>query len=93
MVTNQQEDREAKESDKNPSLELVKEAAVNVESNLNMIHDVDLKFTVNGSSGKVMVTVTDEATGEVIREIPSQEILNLASRLEEMIGLLFDEKG
>ena len=93
VVTSLQDDHDAAEDEKNPNLDSVVEAAVNVEANLNMIHDVDLKFTVNGNSGKVVVTVTDEATGDVIRKIPSEEILNLASRLEEMIGLLFDEKG
>jgi len=48
---------------------------------------------VHQASGVVMVTVTDESTGEVIREIPPSEVLDLAARLEEMVGLLFDQKG
>jgi uncharacterized FlaG/YvyC family protein len=40
-----------------------------------------------------MVTVKDETTGDVIRQIPPAEILDLATRLEEMIGLIFDQKG
>jgi flagellar protein FlaG len=39
-----------------------------------------------------MVTVVNEDTGEVIREIPSRELLDLAAKLEEAIGLIFDKK-
>ena len=57
-----------------------------------MIRDVDLQFSVHeGSGDDVMVTVTDAASGEVIREIPPSEVLNIAARLDEMIGVLFDQ--
>ena len=68
------------------------ELASNVQ-NLNMIHDVDFQFKVHEASGKMMVKVMDGSTGQTIREIPSSEILNLAARLDEMIGLIFDQKG
>jgi len=64
-----------------------------VQKNLNMIHDLDLQFTVHEASGKMMVKVMDGSTGRVIREIPPSEILDLAARLDEMIGLIFDQKG
>jgi flagellar protein FlaG len=69
------------------------EAASDVQRNLNMIHNVDLSFKVHSDSGRIMVTVKDERTGDVIREIPPAGVLDLAARLEEMIGLIFDEKG
>jgi flagellar protein FlaG len=58
-----------------------------------LIHQVELQFSVNETSGRTVVTVTDAQTGEVIREIPPSEQLNLAARLDEMIGLLFDQVG
>ncbi len=39
-----------------------------------------------------MVRITDQGTGDVIREIPSEEFLDLAGRLQEMVGLIFDMK-
>ena len=60
---------------------------------VNMIHNVDLNFSVHEGSGQLIVKVIDAATGEVIREIPPTEVLNLAARLNEMIGLLFDQVG
>ena len=63
------------------------------QRNLNIMHDKNLNFSVHQASGQIMVTVTDETTGEVIREIPSSELLNLAAKLDEMVGILFDQKG
>jgi len=39
-----------------------------------------------------MVTVVDEDMGEVIREIPSRELLDLTAKLEDTIGFIFDKK-
>lgn len=63
------------------------------QRNLKIMHDKNLNFSVHQASGQIMVTVTDETTGEVIREIPSSELLNLAAKLDEMVGILFDQKG
>jgi flagellar protein FlaG len=57
-----------------------------------MIHKLNLQFTVHEASGEIMVTVSDESTGEVVREIPPSEALNLSAKLDEMIGLLFDQQ-
>jgi len=40
-----------------------------------------------------MVTVTDKDTGEVIREIPPEEIVKFAEKFDEMVGMIFDQKG
>jgi len=64
-----------------------------VQKNMTLMHDVDLRFSVHQASGRVMITVTEGATGEVIREIPPSELLALATRLEEMIGVIFDQQG
>jgi len=69
------------------------ELATDVQKNMNIIHNVDLKFSVNKDSGRIMVTVTDEATGEVIREIPPEEIVRFAEKFDEMVGMIFDKKG
>ncbi|MDY7036402.1 MAG: flagellar protein FlaG [Thermodesulfobacteriota bacterium] len=69
------------------------ELSADIQKNLNMIHNVDLQFSVHESTGQVMVTIRDESTGDVIREIPPREMLNLAAKLESMVGLIFDRKG
>lgn len=50
-----------------------------------------LKFNVNSDSGKVVVKVINPNSGEVIREIPTEEIQKLQAHLKMQQGLLFDE--
>ena len=69
------------------------ELATDVQKNMNIIHNVDLKFSVNKDSGRIMVTVSNEATGEVIREIPPSELVKFAEKFDEMVGMIFDQKG
>ena len=75
-----------------PDLAELADLAVDVQTNLNIMHDVSLNFSVHESSGRMVVTVADEETGEIIREIPSGEFLNLSAKLQEMFGILFDQK-
>ncbi|MCQ4299525.1 flagellar protein FlaG [Pseudomonas songnenensis] len=49
----------------------------------------NLSFALDESSGKMVVKVTDGESGEVIRQIPSEEALRLADTLDEMRSLLF----
>lgn len=45
----------------------------------------NLQFTVDEATGKNVVTVIDNETKEVIRQIPGEEALELARRLAENI--------
>lgn len=50
-----------------------------------------LRFRVHDETERVMVQVIDGETDEVIREIPPEEVLDLVSRIHELIGLFIDE--
>ena len=52
----------------------------------------DLVFSVDESTGRTVVSVVDAQTQEVIRQIPSEEVLAIAARLDEARGLLFEGK-
>jgi len=84
---------EAVKIEKYPDSSRMTELVADVQENLNIVHDVDLQFSVHEASGQLMVTVIDASTGEVIREVPPSEILELASKIEEMIGLIYDQRG
>lgn len=43
-----------------------------------------LKFEVDEDSGETVVTVKDKYSGEVIRQIPSEEMLSLSKRLKAL---------
>jgi flagellar protein FlaG len=81
------------ENTRDLSPDALKELTENLQAGLRMIHDVDLNFSIHESSGRIMVTVKEASTGQVIREIPPRELLNLAAKLDEMMGLIFDERG
>ena len=84
---------EAVKVEKYPDSSRMTELVADVQENLNMVNDVDLQFSIHEASGEIMVTVIDASTGEVIREVPPSEMLNLAAKLDEMIGLIIDQRG
>ncbi|HAQ86656.1 MAG TPA: flagellin [Pseudomonas sp.] len=53
----------------------------------------DLSFSVDDSTGDVVVRVIDGESGKIVRQIPSEEILRLTERLDEMRSLLFEAKA
>ncbi len=53
----------------------------------------DLDIQVHNETGTVMVKVLSRETGEVIREIPPEELLNLASKMEEVAGVLLNKSA
>ena len=62
-----------------------------LEEDFEMIHNVGLQFSVHEGTGRTMVKVFNKEDGALIREIPSEELLNLAAKLDEMMGIIFDE--
>jgi len=51
-----------------------------------------LGFHVDESVGGPVVTVRSTSTGEVVRQIPNETIINIAHNLDRMKGLLFNKK-
>lgn len=52
-----------------------------------------LSFSLDQESDKMVVKVIDQGTKEVIRQIPSEEMLALAKALDTMKGLLVQQKA
>jgi flagellar protein FlaG len=54
----------------------------------------ELRFTVDQSSGRSVIQVTDPATNEVIQQIPSEEALHINQALDRFQqGLLLNRKA
>jgi flagellar protein FlaG len=53
----------------------------------------DIEFSIDEDSGRTVVKVVDRETEEVIRQIPSQEMLDLAQALDKLQGLLIKQKA
>lgn len=54
--------------------------------------DSRLEFSVDPDLDRVVVKVMDGDSGTVIRQIPQQEVIDLAKRLETPTGLLLHHK-
>lgn len=39
------------------------------------------------------MTVLDKDTGDMIREVPPDEVLDLMAKIDEMMGVVFDQKA
>lgn len=53
----------------------------------------NLEFSIDRQSGRSVVKVVDSRTKEVIRQIPSEEVLKLNQQLDKLQGLLFDNQA
>lgn len=53
----------------------------------------DLRFSIDEGTGQTVITVTDSATQEVIRQIPSDEVLAIAQSLETNQGVILRAKA
>ncbi|RMH54939.1 MAG: flagellar protein FlaG [Candidatus Hydrogenedentota bacterium] len=56
------------------------------------VMDRDLSFSVDDKTGDIVIKVMD-GQGEVIRSIPSEDVLKLKESLNSMAGLLFSNEG
>ena len=52
-----------------------------------------LRFSVDDSSGRIIVKVIDVDTDEVIRQIPSEEMLTIMRQAGDSQSLLFDDQA
>ena len=56
----------------------------------NSIHFKSIRFAVDEDSGRYVAVVKDRKTGQVLKQIPNDQILSMAARLKEAGGLFKD---
>jgi flagellar protein FlaG len=54
-------------------------------------NNTSLDISVHEATGDIVVKVISDEDGRVIREIPSEEVLNRAAMMEQLQGFMFDE--
>ncbi|MEZ5542639.1 MAG: flagellar protein FlaG [Pseudomonadota bacterium] len=52
-----------------------------------------LRFSVDDTSGRIVVKVVDRDTDEVIRQIPSEEMLAIMNQINDGDGRIFDARA
>jgi flagellar protein FlaG len=50
-----------------------------------------LSFSVDEVSNRYLVVVTDQRSGEVVRQVPAEAVLRVAHNIEALKGVLFDK--
>jgi len=69
-------------------------AVIDVEKAAERVNEImsgrqrSLRFRVDEGSGRTIITVINEKTGEMIRQIPSEELLAIAQHLERTGSLI-----
>ncbi|MFZ6846387.1 flagellar protein FlaG [Undibacterium sp. RuTC16W] len=77
-------------------------SATNIEKVTKAVNDInktiqslsqDLEFSVEEHSNRVVVKVVDQQTKEVLRQIPSEEVLEISRSLDKLQGLLIKQQA
>lgn len=66
--------------------------AVSVAQNVTQSIQRNLVFRLDEESGATIVEVRDQASGDLIRQIPTEDVIKLAKNLEEVRSLFFHER-
>lgn len=70
-----------------PTADQLTQALKSINSVLQ-VRSQDLEFSVDHESARTIVTVTDKNTGDVIRQMPTKEALEIAKALDHLQSLL-----
>ena len=54
--------------------------------------DSNVSVSVDDSTGMVVVRITDTSTGEIVKQIPPQQLLDADVSVEKIIGLLVNDE-
>lgn len=79
-----------------PDLEQLTEAVAKLNDHLQNVRR-DLHFSIDDASGQTVVRVVNTETEELIRQIPSEEVLRISRTIKEQMenlpGLIFESSA
>lgn len=53
----------------------------------------ELEFTVDKETGRTIIRIVDSKTGDVLRQIPPRELIEIAKSIDRMQGLLVHQEA
>ncbi|HHE07869.1 MAG TPA: flagellar protein FlaG [Chlorobaculum parvum] len=74
-----------------PSVEDINNAMKDIQEKLNSLNG-ELKITTDDDTGIQVIKIVERHTDKLIRQIPSEAVLKIARYLDEIAGLLYNEK-
>ncbi len=69
------------------------EHMVEVLKDLTETLQTKLNFSVDEGTNDIVVKVIDKKTGEIIRQIPPEELLKLQEKMQDLTGFLLNDIG
>lgn len=69
-------------------LEKVEAIASEVQIFLKRLN-TELRFEIDSKSKDVIVKIVDPASDEIIRQIPSEELVAIRNRMKDLVGVLY----
>lgn len=63
------------------------------EMNRFLERSTNIRFRIEESHNRVVVSVVDAQSSRVIRQIPSEEMLELNSRMRDLQGVIFNKQA
>ncbi len=88
----QQHAQEQTKKTRQPIEEIVQDVESSLEKMKGFLRS-NLQFEVDKKAEMVVVKIVNKDTGEMIRQIPPDDILRLIQNLNEVIGALMDERA
>lgn len=67
-------------------------SAVDFSNKVLFKNNTHLKFQVHKVTKDIMVKIIDDETGDVLKEIPPEKILDMVAKLWEIAGIFVDER-
>lgn len=91
---NNQQPKELKEEVKNIKKADVTEVQKKIEGVNQFLKaaNTDLKFNLHESLNEYYITIVDEETNKVVREIPPKKLLDFYAAMMDTLGLFIDKK-
>ena len=59
---------------------------------LSRFFKTEAQFTIERELNMIIIKIKDKDTGEIVRQIPPEVAVKIAKNLQELMGILFDEK-
>ncbi|MDI6793111.1 MAG: flagellar protein FlaG [bacterium] len=67
--------------------------AVDVLNETSRVYDRGIRFSVDEETGRRVVSIINRETDEVVRTIPSEQMLDLVAAIHNLMGVMMDKKA
>ena len=75
------------------SQEDLEEAVGEIQSRMDSIGSkLNFGLSKHEKADGVVIQITDKTNGELVKQFPSEEVLQLQEKLNDLVGLLFDKQ-